>query len=291
MKLNTIKVLIFFFNILYSFFVYSNSNCEALDNIELKDSSFLHQKVKQLGRLYFYAQPTDESCKSKNLFIIPNDRVKAYASYNQFTFVEFTSKKGVVTSGWVKSEGIEPDKTITHLGETINQDDFMIKNNQYHIALDEFSGKLLTPQWTQDLNRCVDLGIAINTPANKFNYDDLVIYTAFQHIVMPKLPISRIDDCNNLGSDNSNTIIAIKILTNQYQTARGITIGSSKADLFQAYNQNDLNKQENDECVSDIYNSTCYVIHDNDNIIRFIFNEEDKIRSIEMSMYPTMLPL
>lgn len=291
MKIKKVKYLILFWGILYSFFIYSSDDCEILDNTEFKESPFLYQKVKQLGRLYFYSQPTNDSCKIKNLFIIHDDSVQAYATYNGFTFVEFTSKKGVVTSGWVKSEGIELDRTITHLGDNINKNDFTIKNNQYNLSLDEFSGKLFTSKWINDLNRCVDLGVGVNTSASKFTYDDLVVYTAFQHPIMPKLNVNNIDNCQDLQLYGSNTIIALKILTNQYQTARGITIGSSKDDLFKTYNPKDLKKLASNECLSDIYNSTCYDIHYNQNIIRFILNQDEKVRIIEMSMYPTMLPL
>ncbi|MFC0180612.1 hypothetical protein [Thorsellia kenyensis] len=291
MKLIIIKYFILFFSILFSSFIYSADKCDVLDDKEYGESPYLYQKVKQLERLYFYSQPTNESCKIKDLFIIHGDTVNAYATYNEFTFVEYTSTKGIVTSGWVKSEGLESDKIITRLGEPINKNDFIIRNNYYHIALDGFSGILFAPEWIQDLNRCVDLGVGINTPANKFSYDDLVIYTVLQHPMMPELGVNQINDCHSLETDKSNTIIAIKILTNQYQTARGIRIGSSKDDLFQAYAPKDLIKQSNNECFSDIYNATCYVIHHSNNIIRFVFNEQDKIRLIEMSMYPNMLPL
>jgi hypothetical protein len=55
------------------------------------------------GRLYFHAAP-DKRCSLKDVFVIPGDRLEAYADYGEFTSVIYwKSTTGAGTAGWVLS--------------------------------------------------------------------------------------------------------------------------------------------------------------------------------------------
>ena len=56
------------------------------------------------GRLYFHTAP-DKRCPLKNVFVIPGDRLEAYADYGEFTSVIYwNTATGAGTAGWVLSE-------------------------------------------------------------------------------------------------------------------------------------------------------------------------------------------
>jgi len=57
--------------------------------------------VAGAGRVYFHAAP-DRRCQLKNVFVIPGDRLEAYAEFGEFTSVIYwnaTADAG--TAGWV----------------------------------------------------------------------------------------------------------------------------------------------------------------------------------------------
>ncbi len=57
--------------------------------------------VAGAGRLYFHAAP-DKRCQLKYLFVIPGDRVEAYAEFGDFTNVIYwNAASGAGTGGWV----------------------------------------------------------------------------------------------------------------------------------------------------------------------------------------------
>jgi hypothetical protein len=56
------------------------------------------------GRLYFNTAP-DKRCPLKNVFVIPGDRLEAFANYGEFTSVIYwNAASGAGTAGWVLSE-------------------------------------------------------------------------------------------------------------------------------------------------------------------------------------------
>jgi len=55
------------------------------------------------GRVYFHTAP-DKRCQLKNVFVVPGDRLEAYAVYGDFTNVIYwNSATGAGTAGWVLS--------------------------------------------------------------------------------------------------------------------------------------------------------------------------------------------
>ena len=59
------------------------------------------RKVVGDGRLYFHTAP-DKQCQSRTVFVLPNDRLEAYAEHGEFTEVIFwNAKSRAGTAGWV----------------------------------------------------------------------------------------------------------------------------------------------------------------------------------------------
>jgi hypothetical protein len=64
------------------------------------------------GRLHFHTAP-DQRCQLKNLFVIPGDRLEAFADYGVFTNVIFwNGKTGAGTAGWVLSSRLADTTTV-----------------------------------------------------------------------------------------------------------------------------------------------------------------------------------
>lgn len=56
------------------------------------------------GRAYIYSAPL-ESCKQTLVFLVVNDVVNAYLTYEAFTSVIYTHPvSGKITEGWIKTE-------------------------------------------------------------------------------------------------------------------------------------------------------------------------------------------
>jgi hypothetical protein len=59
-------------------------------------------------RTYFHSKPDDSTIK-KNVFIIEGDRIMVEKSQRNFVFVTYTNEStDKVTSGWIKSDDLEP---------------------------------------------------------------------------------------------------------------------------------------------------------------------------------------
>lgn len=54
-------------------------------------------------RAYFYSSP-NESCKNKDLFLIPKDKVNLLQNHGKFSFVAYKRKNGEVIKLWLKSD-------------------------------------------------------------------------------------------------------------------------------------------------------------------------------------------
>ena len=59
------------------------------------------RRVVGAGRLYFHTAP-DKQCQLSTVFVLPNDRLEAYAEHNGFTEVIYwNAKSRAGTAGWV----------------------------------------------------------------------------------------------------------------------------------------------------------------------------------------------
>ena len=59
------------------------------------------RKVAGPGRLYFHTAP-DNRCRTKDIFVVPNDRLAVYAEYGVFAEVIYWDPvTGAGTAGWV----------------------------------------------------------------------------------------------------------------------------------------------------------------------------------------------
>lgn len=65
------------------------------------------EAVVAVKKTFFYSKPDDGSKKSS--FLIEGDRIMVEKSQRNFVFVTFTNEyNGKVTSGWIKSDDLEP---------------------------------------------------------------------------------------------------------------------------------------------------------------------------------------
>lgn len=65
------------------------------------------EAVVVVKKTFFYSMPTDGSQKSA--FLIEGDRITVEKSQRNFVYVTFTNAyNGKVTSGWIKSDDLEP---------------------------------------------------------------------------------------------------------------------------------------------------------------------------------------
>jgi len=63
--------------------------------------------VVVVKKTFFYSMPTDGSQKSA--FLVEGDRITVEKSQRNFVYVTFTNEyNGKVTSGWIKSDDLEP---------------------------------------------------------------------------------------------------------------------------------------------------------------------------------------
>lgn len=58
------------------------------------------RKVIGKNRAYFYTAP-DKRCRSRNIFVVPNDGVQAYEDVQNFTYVTYWDARGNDVSGWM----------------------------------------------------------------------------------------------------------------------------------------------------------------------------------------------
>jgi hypothetical protein len=59
--------------------------------------------VGDAGRLYFHSAP-DSACRSKDIFVIPNDRLVGYAEYKGYVNVMYLNPATLKSSyGWVEA--------------------------------------------------------------------------------------------------------------------------------------------------------------------------------------------
>ena len=59
------------------------------------------RRVVGAGRLYFHSAP-DRQCQLADVFVVPNDRLEAYAEHGEFTEVIYwNAKTRAGTAGWV----------------------------------------------------------------------------------------------------------------------------------------------------------------------------------------------
>lgn len=65
------------------------------------------RKVAGAGRLYFHTAP-DSRCRSKDIFVVPNDQLAVYAEYGVFAEVIYWDPvSGAGTAGWVPLSRLE----------------------------------------------------------------------------------------------------------------------------------------------------------------------------------------
>lgn len=94
---------------------YAQVHCSQLSEIaddnytELDALTLFKVSGKSGSRAYFYSAPS-KACKNNQVFVIPNDTVVAYYSFNnegqQWLYAVYTSKNNVKTSGWLRKNAL-----------------------------------------------------------------------------------------------------------------------------------------------------------------------------------------
>ena len=74
------------------------------------------RKVVGEGRLYFHTAP-DKQCQLRTVFVVPNDRLEAFAEHGEFTEVIYwNAKSRVGTAGWVVSSRVVETESANGAG-------------------------------------------------------------------------------------------------------------------------------------------------------------------------------
>jgi hypothetical protein len=77
------------------------------------------RKVVGEGRLYFHTAP-DKQCQLKTVFVVPNDRLEAYAEHGDFTEVIYwNAKTRAGTAGWVISSRVAETEPANGAAPTV----------------------------------------------------------------------------------------------------------------------------------------------------------------------------
>lgn len=95
--------------------VYAQVNCSQLSELsddnytELDALTLFKVSGKNSSRTHFYSAPS-KSCKNNQVFVIPNDTVVAYYSFNnegqQWLYAVYTNKNNVKTRGWLQKNSL-----------------------------------------------------------------------------------------------------------------------------------------------------------------------------------------
>jgi len=85
--------------------------CDRIAKQAEKEQAFFSpaeaHKVIGNGRLYFYSAP-DKNCRTKDVFVIPNDKLVAYSEYKGWNSVMYVNPKtGDDFEGWVEAARLE----------------------------------------------------------------------------------------------------------------------------------------------------------------------------------------
>ncbi|HFG6966542.1 TPA: hypothetical protein ACGIKW_001712 [Acinetobacter baumannii] len=103
-----------------NFSLSANTNCSKLSDIA--DNNYLELDALEImkvssdkgPRVYFHSAPS-QSCKIKQKFVISNDQVIAYYSFEnegqEWLYVVYTGKNNKKTVGWVKKTDLTFIKT------------------------------------------------------------------------------------------------------------------------------------------------------------------------------------
>jgi threonine synthase len=89
-------------------------NCAALDAMAGKAgvpvaASLAQRRVTGTGRLQFYTAPAS-TCVMPGIFILSNEKVKAYADHAGYMLVKYVNPRtGVEVTGWVQTGRLAPD--------------------------------------------------------------------------------------------------------------------------------------------------------------------------------------
>lgn len=92
------------------------ASCDKIHSQIEKQEALLNPptsyKVVGEGRLYFYTAP-HESCRTKDIFVVPGDDLIAYTEYKGWYSVLYANPKtGKDYDGWVKSKRLKMTGTI-----------------------------------------------------------------------------------------------------------------------------------------------------------------------------------
>ena len=92
------------------------SFAQAEQNQALISGELSARGVTGTGRLHFHSAP-DQRCLLKDLFVVPGNRLEAYAEHGEFTQVIYwNAATGAGTAGWVLSSRVAATTTTIAAG-------------------------------------------------------------------------------------------------------------------------------------------------------------------------------
>jgi len=229
----------------------------------------LHQepmlkKAQSKERIYFYSLPKND-CKTST-FIINNDKFLKYRENNDYSFVNFVNKKGVVVDGWVKNEDIAPSDEEKN---ELTYGDFSWKVNGKETNL---LGKA-----TPELNKWVkESDLKLTDPDNHgFNAGFKSWTLTIQNEIVTISQANEIIE-KRVGFDDTY-VSAITFVDNRFKTARGIKVGDSWDRVASKYGMNSKKNVEDN----------CRFYQYFDMKISFCLDSSDIVQSISFENYPT----
>lgn len=184
--------------------------------------------VTSKGRTFFYDFPLEE-CKSKNVFIINGDKAVSYASHNEFQYINFLDRNGIVHAGWVKSSRISKNGIATD-NLNVRSGDFFIDFKGAEIYIDNSYSDIA---WVFDKFTEIDNG---NKYIDLFKNVNGVDYKFYQHDFG-----SIYVESSNLNYDKSKRdfddyrITRIILKGDTGFSSRGIFVGSKMLDVLKVY--------------------------------------------------------
>lgn len=263
------KTVLLFVFLLLSF--NSMAECRGINfsEFEKKSGSIIYDVsniiVTSKGRTFFHYFPLDK-CKSKKTFIINSDKAISYASYNEFQYISYLDRKGIIHSGWVESSRISNSKISKH-NKNFVKNDFFIYFNDTKINVGDSYGDI--SEVFDDFTE-IDSG---NKFTNVFKTVDGVDYKFYPHdfgFIYIESSNLNYDKLKRDFDDYRITKIVLK--DNVGFSSRGIFVGSKMLDVLKVYGTPTSKK-----------NGT--FMYSNDNYsISFIGSET--VKEIEISINP-----
>ncbi|ENA9698946.1 hypothetical protein ABG299_004533 [Salmonella enterica subsp. enterica] len=187
---------------------------------------------------FFYNAP-DNNCIINNLFIIANDQVYVYKTYDEFAYIGFFNDKGRLFTGWVKQDTLNKlSMEFMPTSKKLNLSDFLIKNKDGILGVNFL--------WTS-AEKSIKQEELSNSYIGDFPNNSGGLYKYNQHDYSSFSIISSNYgyDEKQLDIDDEYIISSITLESDDYQTIRGVKVGDAMNTILEKYNNIPYKKTSN----------------------------------------------